>query len=87
MMTSAGPAPREPVPARTSIADLREMLRASKDEATVRRVANSAWHQVVGSGRYTYAGFVREVERQVIDPAAAQCSARLSHALPGWELA
>jgi hypothetical protein len=70
------------LPIRRDFSNLREMLRASKDEATVRRVANSAWHQVVGSGRYTYAGFVREVERQVIDPAAAQCSARLSHWLP-----
>lgn len=59
------------LPIRRDFSNLREVLRAIDDEALVRRVAESAWQRVVGSGRYTYAGFVGDVERRIIDPVAA----------------
>ena len=61
------------LPIRRDFSNLPEVLRALDDDALVRRVAESAWQRVVGSGRYTYEGFVRDVERSVIDPAAARC--------------
>jgi hypothetical protein len=70
------------LPIRRDFSNLRDVMRASKDDATIKRVAESAWHHVVGSGRYTYAGFVRDVERQIIDPAAAQVRSRLADWLP-----
>lgn len=70
------------LPIRRDFSNLRDVMRASKDDATIKRVAESAWHYVVGSGRYTYAGFVRDVERQIIDPAAAQVRSRLADWLP-----
>jgi hypothetical protein len=56
------------LPIRRDFSNLRDVLRAVDDDGLVRRVANSAWQRVVGSGRYTYGGFVRSVERSIVDP-------------------
>jgi hypothetical protein len=69
------------LPIRRDFSNLREVLRAIGDDALVRRVAESAWQRVVASGRYTYAGFVRDVERSVIDPVAASQRVGLRQAI------
>jgi hypothetical protein len=58
------------IPIRRDFSNLREVLRSIDDDALVRRVSQSAWQRVVRSGLYTYAGFVRAVERSIVDPVA-----------------
>ncbi|TFY99677.1 hypothetical protein [Ramlibacter rhizophilus] len=58
------------IPIARDFSNLREVFRMLADDALVQRVAESAWQQVVGSGRYTYAGFVRDIERDVLGPVA-----------------
>lgn len=58
------------IPIRRDFSNLREVLRLLDDDTLVRRTADSAWKHVVRSGRYTYAGFVRSVERAIVDPVA-----------------
>jgi hypothetical protein len=57
------------IPIARDFSNLHEVFRALGDRQRVERVAESAWNRVVASGRYTYAGFVREIEREIIDPA------------------
>lgn len=60
------------IPIARDLSNLPEVFRAIGDREHVERVAESAWQRVVASGRYTYAGFVREIETGILDPVAGR---------------
>lgn len=60
------------IPIARDFSNLREVFRAVSDAELVARVSASAWERVVASGRYTYAGFVRQIEQDILDPAAGE---------------
>jgi hypothetical protein len=50
--------------------NLPDVLAQARDHERLQAVAESAYRRVVGSGQYTYGGFVRSVEESIIDRAA-----------------
>ena len=65
------------LPIARDFSNFREVLKASQDPSLVQRMTKSAWQNVVGSGRYTYACFVRSVEQAILDPLAGNAALSL----------
>jgi hypothetical protein len=55
------------VPIRRDWANLDEVLDAVQDDATVTRIVERAYRDLVASGRWSYASFVRGVEASVVE--------------------
>ena len=59
------------IPIARDFSNLPDVIAQVRDHERLRIIADSAYKRVVGSGNYTYVGFVRSIERRVIDRAAA----------------
>ncbi|WP_429259802.1 hypothetical protein [Paraburkholderia sp. GAS334] len=57
------------LPIARDFSDLEEVCERARDEAECKRIADNAWQRVVGSGQYTYRGFVHSVENDIIVPS------------------
>lgn len=60
------------LPIAKDFSNLEDVCAQSLDESLRSRIAENAWQRVVGSGRYTYRGFVEDVERTIIAPSRTQ---------------
>lgn len=56
------------IPIARDFSNLEDVCAQAANPAQRERIAENAWQRVVASGRYTYRGFVRQIEEEVIIP-------------------
>lgn len=60
------------LPIARDFSNLEEVCEHAKDEAECTRIAENAWQRVVASQKYTYKGFVRRVENEIVFPSLSR---------------
>lgn len=79
-------ADRHYIPVRPDYSNVDEALDKLADDAAVRTMVERAYDEVVAPGRFTYRGFVREIEAEILDVEPAVAVGRRSW-LARWVLA
>lgn len=61
-------ADRHYIPVREDYSNVDEALEKLRDDTLVEKMTRTAMDEIVTSGRYSYSGFVKEIEREIIEP-------------------
>jgi hypothetical protein len=56
------------IPIARDFSNLEDACAQAADQAQCEKIASNAWKRVVASGQYTYRGFVRRVENEIVVP-------------------
>jgi hypothetical protein len=70
------------IPLRRDFSNLDDVLREMKDDGRRAEITEAAYRDVVASGRYSYRGFVRQVEEAAAEAHAGRAPAQATRALP-----
>jgi hypothetical protein len=72
------------IPLRKDFRNVEEVLRRVRDDRELAAMTERAYRDVIGSGAYTYASFVRGVDAALDRHAGPGRSPALPEAMPGW---